>query len=132
MPPTAVDPAELPSVPDRPAALEPEPVRSYVENYEYAYKYREMAGYGQGIVEFNLEVNATAESVSPNAVLVAAGYAMDHGRWDDGDGTPHGYFDGHRYSFAYLVTDAAVWRATHRETGTPPDPREDGFLLECF
>ena len=58
--------------------------------------------------------------------------AMDHGRWADGDGTPHGYFDGHRYALGYLVTSKGVWRAAHRETGTVPNPRIEGELLACF
>ncbi|ELZ22219.1 hypothetical protein C475_16943 [Halosimplex carlsbadense 2-9-1] len=132
VPEPSADHGDLPSIPDPPDTLGETSARTYVETYEYAYKYREMAGYGEGLVEFNLDLSTEASRVGPNAVLVTSGYAMDHGRWTDGEGTPYGYFDGYRYSFAYLVTHEAVWRATRRETENPPDPRADGAVLECL
>jgi hypothetical protein len=132
LPETAVDSEELPSVPEPPASLDGAAVRRYVEAFEYAYKYRAMAGYGDGIVEFNLDTSVEVAERGTDWVVVAADYARDYGRWDDGGGTPHGHFDGHRYAFGYLVTTEGVWRASHRETGSPPDPRVEGDLLVCF
>lgn len=132
VPDTVVDEDDMPPVPDRPESLDDEAVTEYVSDYEYAYKYRSMAGYGDGIVEFNLTIEPTVAERGSSWVVVTSDYTQDYGRWDDGDGTPHGHFDGYRYSLAYLVTDEAVRRATNRETGDPPDPREEGQLLECF
>jgi len=119
-------------VPDGPDAGVDAAVREYVADYECAFNYRAMAGYGEELVEFNLNASVAVTERGPDWVVAASDYAMDHGRWADGDGTPHGYFDGHRYAFGYLVTSKGVWRAAHRETGTVPNPRIEGELLACF
>jgi len=130
------EPADIDPIPDPPESFDDSTVLSYVKAYEFAYKRREWSGYGEGIPEFHLSMTTEATAVGEYAVLVTAGFAMAHGRVDLGDGTPYGYFDGARYTFAYLVTEDAVWRAEQSlagaPSGDPPDPRSEGTLLQCF
>ena len=87
LPETDVDGDELPPVPEQPATLDVDAaVQEYVADYEYAYKYRAMAGYGEGLVEFNLNASVAVTERGPDWVVAASDYAMDHGRRPNGRG----------------------------------------------
>ncbi|MFB6167809.1 MAG: hypothetical protein ABEJ43_03065 [Haloferacaceae archaeon] len=126
----------VPSLPDPPASLEPSAVEQYAEQYEIAYRRREVSTwYDAPItgVDFSPET-AVRRAAAGHVVVTVLGTISGTVNFDpQTDST--GNFDGERRIAAYLVTEAAVWRAAANFLPTEsavPDPVEDGTVVECY
>lgn len=132
---TRPDEGTVPAIPSRPGSLTERAVVAYVDAYEYALAYRRNTRHG-ALREFFLDGVAEAVWTGEDGVRCEFDELVPHGRYVGDDGEEY-TFDVGRYAAAYLVTDDAVWRAESRPAEqtrrlSPPDPRADGELLECF
>ena len=126
---------EPPAIPDPPASMTDQALRSYVEAYEYGYAWRANSNSMTGeLVEFHLATTGSVVWNGDDGGRILLDFVLPSGSHRTDDGRVH--FDGDQYLAQYQVTEAAVWRAAEPRrrfsTSDPPGPREDGVLLECF
>ena len=123
------DGGELPPIPDPPASLKMDTVKQYIEEFEDAFKSREVTTWYDAPVLFT-RVNGSHDV----RVITAGALIIDYGVFvsgrTGGDDNP-AIFDG-RYVASYLVTEEGVWRAERRYYEDEVDPHDDGELLQCF
>lgn len=130
------DGVPTPSLPAPPASLEPSTVERYAKRYEIAYRRRKVSTwYDAPITDVNFSPETAIRKVAVDHVVVTVLGTISGTVNFDPETDSTGNFDGERRIAAYLVTDAAVWRAAANflpNGSTVPDPVEDGTVLECY
>ena len=137
------DAEDAPEIPDPVETLaDDETVEKYVEAYERAYIWREVTTWpslSESVlsVSINPSPDVTDRLTEDAVILELDGFPSGEAEFEEGEDP--GHFDGKYYVASHLVTVDGVWRASEiaEEEGgdwgeEPPDPREDGKLLECF
>lgn len=126
----------IPPLPAPPASLESSTVERYAEQYEIAYRRRTVSTwYDARITGVNFSPETTIREVAVDHVVVTVLGTISGTVDFDPETDSTGNFDGERRIAAYLVTDAAVWRAAATfltNESSVPDPIEDGTVLECY